>query len=86
MRRFTSLEWAILILGIVCLLAGVYAFINPKAALIYFAPTRSRGGISFPASVQHVTPGGARVYGMLAMVLGALLLMMALAGKKDKSS
>ena len=81
MKRFTPIEVAGVILGGVLFIGGLTCVIWPRAAVIIH-PTND--WIGRPgSSVESVSTTGARMYGVLAMLLGVGIAALAVYRRKN---
>jgi hypothetical protein len=81
MKRFTSIEIGGLILGVLLFCGGLDAVIWPQSGVVpHF--TNDVWGMSPRTDMEVVSTTGARVYGILAMLLGAGIAAMAVCREK----
>ena len=70
MKRLTTIELCGLVLGIMFLVFGVIAIIWPQAGVVFHF-TNDALGMSPRSEPEAVSASGSRVYGVLALLLGA---------------
>jgi uncharacterized membrane protein len=69
MRRFTEIEWGIFALASLFIVGGLYAVIYPTEMNLYFQAYHH-----FHAGDEHVSKAGSRLFGSLAIAIGAGLI------------
>ncbi len=73
MRRFNSIEVCGLLLGIVFLIFGVAAITRPHTGVVFHA-TNDAIGMPVPSEPEVVTAKSSRVYGIIAILLGSVMI------------
>ena len=69
MKRFTSIELAGLTLGVILFLSGLISVIRPQSGVVAHF-TDDAHGMSPRSQMEVVSLSGARLYGILGMLLG----------------
>jgi hypothetical protein len=76
MRRFTGTEWGIFALAALFIVAGSYAVIHPTEMIMSFQAYRH-----FHAGDEHISKTGSRLFGGLAVAIGAGLVWLVFYGR-----
>jgi uncharacterized protein YjeT (DUF2065 family) len=80
MRRLTGVEFGILVLSALFIIFGAAMLIQPTEGFVFHQAYRWA-----KSSVEHVSKDGARVYGVLSILLGVGMVWMVFYGRGKSS-
>jgi hypothetical protein len=80
MRDLTGVEKAALCLALIFIVVGITMFLAPREALVWHQGYRYTPG----SGLEHVSKSGARVYGILSLLVGGGLAFVVFYGRRKR--